>query len=101
MQEHVFISLQLVQLRELIIDCISHCLNGHAYNENKATSDVWLDIKELCEYLPNKPKKQTIYGYISASKIPVHKSKGEKKLRFLKSEIDAWLMQGKRKHLQK
>lgn len=48
------------------------------------------NIKELCEYLPTKPKKQTVYGWVSAkpAKIPFHK-KGE--LYFIKSEIDAWL----------
>ena len=48
------------------------------------------NVDELCEYLPTKPKKQTVYGWISAKppKIPFHK-KGE--LYFLQSEIDAWL----------
>lgn len=48
------------------------------------------NITELCEYLPMKPKKQTVYGWVSAKppKIPYHK-KGE--LYFIKSEIDTWL----------
>ena len=58
-------------------------------------TDQWFDLSELCEYLPDKPAKATLYGYVSANKIPHHK--GAKKLRFLKSEIDEWLKSGKRK----
>jgi predicted DNA-binding transcriptional regulator AlpA len=64
-------------------------------NEPHPKPDTWFDINELCQYLPDKPAKPTVYGYIHFGKIPHHK--GQKKLRFLKSEIDSWLMQGKRK----
>lgn len=50
----------------------------------------WLDIDALCEYLPDKPAKQTVYGWVCKKTIPFHK-KG-KKLQFLKSEIDRWLL---------
>ena len=50
----------------------------------------WLDIDALCEYLPDKPAKQTVYGWVCKKNIPFHK-KG-KKLQFLKSEIDRWLL---------
>src|SRR3954454_11460297 len=53
----------------------------------------WLSLTELCEYLPDKPARATIYGKID--EIPHYKD--GKKLRFLKSEIDAWLLRGKRK----
>ncbi|MBK7223176.1 MAG: helix-turn-helix domain-containing protein [Saprospiraceae bacterium] len=45
-------------------------------------------------YHPDKPTKATVYSWVSAVQIPVHK--GGKKLRFLKSEIDTWLKQGKK-----
>jgi excisionase family DNA binding protein len=57
--------------------------------------DHWFDLNELCEYIPDKPSKQTVYGWVHAGIIPYHK--GGKKLRFLKSEIDNWLKQGRRK----
>ena len=60
--------------------------------------DRWLDINELCQYLPDKPAKPTVYQWVSEMKIPCHR--GTKKLRFLKSEIDNWLMQGRRKTVQ-
>ncbi len=58
-------------------------------------SDRWFNLQELCEYLPDRPAKQTVYGWIGQHAVPYHK-KG-KKLQFLKSEIDAWLKSDKRK----
>lgn len=55
----------------------------------------WFDLPELCDYLPSKPAKQTVYQWVNERKIPHHKT--GKKLRFLKSEIDTWLLAGKRK----
>ena len=52
--------------------------------------DVWMSIKELCTYLPTRPATQTVYGWTSAHLIPFHK-KG-KRIMFLKSEIDKWLI---------
>ena len=57
--------------------------------------DRWLNLIELCDYLPDKPAKPTVYGWIQNHLIPHHK--GSKRLRFLKSEIDAWLMLGRNK----
>ena len=57
--------------------------------------DSWFDLSELCNYHPDHPTKPTVYGWVNAGSIPVHK--GGKKLRFLKSEIDAWLRQGRKK----
>ena len=58
-------------------------------------TDRWFDLTELCNYHPDKPSKPTVYGWVNAGIIPVHK--GGKKLRFLKSEIDSWLKQGRKK----
>ncbi len=58
-------------------------------------SDKWFNLQELCEYLPDRPARQTVYGWIGGRLIPFHK-KG-KKLQFLKSEIDNWLKADKRK----
>lgn len=55
--------------------------------------DKWFNLTELCNYHPDKPSKQTVYGWVSKGCIPVHKE--GKKLRFLKSEIDEWLRRGK------
>ena len=64
-------------------------------SEQQTDTDCWFDLNELCKYHPDKPSKATVYGWVNANTIPVHK--GGKKLRFLKSEIDNWLKQGRKK----
>ena len=64
-------------------------------NNQPSDTDRWFDLNELCEYLPDKPSRPTVYDWVHDRIIPVHK--GTKKLRFLKSEIDAWLLQGRKK----
>lgn len=54
--------------------------------------DVWLGLNQLRNYLSDRPAAATIYKYVAQNTIPYHKDK--KKLRFLKSEIDAWLLKG-------
>ena len=54
-----------------------------------ANTPKWMDMDELCAYLPSHPAKQTVYGWVSAKQIPVHKI--NKALAFLQSEIDEWL----------
>ena len=66
-------------------------------NEQPTETDRWFDLNELCIYHPDKPSKPTVYGWVNAGTIPVHK--GGKKLRFLKSEIDIFLKQGRKKTL--
>ena len=56
-------------------------------------TDQWMNLKELCEYLPNHPAEQTGYGWTSCHQIPFHKR--GKRIMFLKSEIDTWLHDGK------
>lgn len=64
--------------------------------EPKPERDVWFDIKEFCAYHPDKPAIPTAYTWVAERKVPFHKG-NTKKLRFLKSEIDAWLKQGRAK----
>jgi excisionase family DNA binding protein len=64
-------------------------------NTHQSEPNRWFDLIELCQYHPDKPTKSTVYGWVNAGTIPVHK--GGKKLRFLKSEIDEWLKQGRKK----
>ena len=97
MEKTVFISLPLEDLQTVIIDCVNSCLKNskQVHSEQSMETDRWFDLKELCIYHPDKPSKATVYGWVNASVIPVHK--GGKKLRFLKSEIDNWLRQGRKK----
>jgi len=76
---------------------IKRLLLEKSYQSQPTETDRWFDLKELCIYHPDKPSKPTVYGWVNCGTIPVHK--GGKKLRFLKSEIDSWLRQGKIKTL--
>ena len=58
-------------------------------------TDQWLNLNDLRKYHPDHPAKPTVYTWIGQRSIPYHK-KG-KKLMFLKSEINAWLKEGRRK----
>ena len=75
------------------LDAIEKLL--HTSSGSQQDSDIWFNLKELCEYLPDKPKEQTVYGWTHRGIIPFHKDL--KKCRFLKSEIDLWLKSGRRK----
>ena len=84
------------ELETLIENSIKKVLSTQQA-EQPTETDRWFDLNELCIYHPDKPSKPTVYGWVNAGIIPVHK--GGKKLRFLKSEIDIWLRQGRKKTL--
>jgi excisionase family DNA binding protein len=63
---------------------------------NNNDADRWMNLTELCEYLPDHPTKPTVYGWVHQNAIPC--KKGGKHLRFLKSEIDAWLKKSHRRY---
>ena len=81
---------QLPQAVSLLIDEVKELKSLlQVNNKNVEQPERWFNLQELCDYLPDKPAKQTVYGWICHHSIPYHK-KG-KKLQFSKSEIDAWL----------
>lgn len=82
------------ELETLIENSIRKVLSVQQ-NDQPTETDRWFDLNELCDYLPDKPAKPTVYGWVHTGFIPCHK--GAKKLRFLKSEIDFWLKSGKQK----
>ena len=64
-------------------------------SNNNVEADAWFSLQDLCNYLPNHPAEQTVYGWTSNRTIPFHKN--GKSILFRKSEIDNWLMQTTRK----
>lgn len=52
----------------------------------------WMDVEELCEYLPGHPTKGTIYAWCAHKKIPFHFC--GKAYCFFRTEIDKWMMKG-------
>lgn len=75
------------------VDKIETLLN--AERQAQPETNQWLNLNDLCKYHPDHPAKPTVYAWIGQRSIPYHK-KG-KKLMFLKSEIDSWLKEGRRK----
>lgn len=64
-------------------------------SNNNVEADAWFSLQDLCNYLPNHPAEQTVYGWTSNRTIPYYKN--GKSIVFRKSEIDSWLMQSARK----
>ncbi len=97
MEKTILISLPIEDLQTVIIDCVNSCLKNSKYihNEPQPNPEHWFDLNQLVAYDPEQRTKPTFYGYIHRGEIPSHKR--GKKLTFLKSEIDAWLKQGRRK----
>ena len=95
-EEKVITFEQLPQAVSLLINEVKELKSLlQVNNKNAEPSDRWFNLQELCEYLPDRPARQSVYGWIGQRAVPYHK-KG-KKLQFLKSEIDAWLKTDKHK----
>jgi excisionase family DNA binding protein len=75
------------------LDAIEKLLN--TAKEPQLDPEKWFNLQEVCDYLPDRPAKATVYGWVHSGLIPNHKS--GKKLRFLKSDIDSWMRSGRRK----
>ena len=64
-------------------------LTSKADNLNNQTAqpqtNQWMNLKELCEYLPNHPAEQTVYGWTSCHLIPFHKR--GKRIMFLNQRL--------------
>jgi predicted DNA-binding transcriptional regulator AlpA len=93
MVQQMIISITPSELQTLIIDSVKAVLD-HYSPQTADPANQWLNIDELLTYHPERPAKQTVYQWLSAGTIPAHKK--EKKVYFLKSEIDEWLASSKR-----
>lgn len=86
---------------EILIANISERVTANilkAVSKEPATEkDQWFDLDGLEAYLPEKLARATLYGKLASGEIPGHKR--GKKWYFLKSEIDFYLKQGRRKTL--
>ncbi|MGM9789914.1 MAG: helix-turn-helix domain-containing protein [Candidatus Cryptobacteroides sp.] len=77
------------------VDALTTLVRNRNDEDNKKEDDKWFNLEQLCDYLPDKPAKSTVYGWVSDNLIPYNKT--GKKLRFLKSKIDLWLLENGRK----
>ena len=59
----------------------------------KEETDKLFTLDEFCNYLPEKPARQTVYGWVNDRKVPFEKH--GKRLYFKKSITDNWLSNGR------
>jgi len=96
MDKIIFSAIEITELQALIastVEKVFHKIN-QGIIDKPADTERWMNLDELCQYHPDKPSKPTVYGWVHAGIIPFHK--GGKKLRFLKSDIERWLLQGRK-----
>jgi hypothetical protein len=91
------ITISVQQLEALLDSKVKVIIEAISPKNKEPPSDQWFDLKALIEYLPSKPRPQTIYDWVHKKIIPYHKANQTKSLQFLKSEIDIWLKNGRRK----
>ncbi len=89
------------ELRVLISETIRDVIrpeNAHhpnvqrGLNNSTTVLSEYLNVEQAAKYL--NLAKQTLYGFTSNRKIPFIKK--AKRLLFLKSDLDAWLQEGKK-----
>jgi len=94
--EQVFFNVPLPKLEPIFKRWVREVLQEIPQTtQSTKEADIYFDIDEFREYHPDKPKKATVYGWVHSRSVPCYRD--QKKLRFLKSEIDAWLKQGRKK----
>lgn len=58
---------------------------------DNATKDEFLTIEQLQAYHPDHPSLQTVHRWKSLGYIPFYKDPATRRVKFKKSEIDAWI----------
>lgn len=81
------IDARLSNIEALLLD-IKHSPKDKNSTEQ---SGQWFDIAGLCCYLPGRFTKKDICAHLQNKTIPFHKK--DRKILFLRSEIDTWLIQ--------
>lgn len=71
------------------LDALDERISNMAHFSTESEKVEWLNVAELCKYLPSHPREQTVYSWTCSRKIPFHK-KG-RSIMFDKKEIDQWL----------
>lgn len=91
--EQVFFNVPLSKLEPVVKNWFREVLSE--FQQASPEQDTWLNLDELCAYLPDKPTKATVYTWVRERRIPYHKH--GKRLAFLKSDIDNWIKKGREK----
>lgn len=84
---------EVVRIRHLVEETKAEITQLREELSAVPKKDLVFSLNEVCNYLPGKPSRQTVYGYTSKKIIPHHKM--GKRLIFFQSELDQWLKNGK------
>ena len=63
----------------------------NAIRDKDSGKDEYLTVEELCAYHPAHPSHQTVRRWKRLGYIPYYKDEVTRRIKFKKSEIDAWL----------
>ncbi len=59
---------------------------------NKDTKkDIYMTVEELCAYHPDHPSQPTVRRWKRLGYLPFYKDEVTRRIKFKKSEIDAWI----------
>lgn len=59
--------------------------------EKDSGKDIYLTVEELCAYHPDHPSQQTVRRWKRLGYFPFYKDEETRRVKFKKSEIDAWI----------
>ena len=59
--------------------------------EKGSSKDTYMTVEELCAYHPDHPSHQTVRRWKRLGYIPFYKDDETRRVKFKKSEIDAWI----------
>ena len=93
MNDLILIPFSKHEFRNLLKDCVNEVIIDKLLKPSASNNSEMLSIKEASIYL--NLAIQTLYGFTSKNEIPFIK-KG-KKLYFQRSDLENWLLLGKRK----
>ena len=68
--------------------------------EMGVNKDPYLTIEEFCAYHPDHPSHQTVRRWKRLGYIPFYKDDETRRVKFKKSEIDAWIASTRTCHVQ-
>lgn len=83
---------QLPQAVSNILDGIAEIKSiCEELRENGTGKDTYMTVEELCAYHPDHPSHQTVRRWKRLGYIPFYKDEVTRRVKFKKSEIDAWI----------
>ena len=68
---------------------IKSICNDH--REKDSGKDSYMTVEELCAYHPDHPSQQTVRRWKRLGYLPFYKDPVTRRIKFKKSEIDAWI----------